>query len=145
MDGDSQPLRVGDHAEQELLLTRDDVVRLATELGDPNPLHHDEAVAAGSRFGGLIACGGHLIGLLTSACAAFTTPHGPGVGLGFTYQLRRAARAGTTLRLRWEVTSVEHSPKLRGDVIRLVGAIRDESGAVLVEGEGTVLARADLG
>ena len=77
-------LRPGDHAEQERLLTREDVVRLATELGDPNPLHHDEAVAARSRFGGLIACGGHLVGLLTSACAAFTTPHGPGVGLAFS-------------------------------------------------------------
>jgi len=138
-------LRPGDHAEQELVLTREDVVRLATELGDPNPLHHDEAVAARSRFGGLIACGGHLVGLLTSACAAFTTAHGPGVGLAFSYQLRRAARAGTRLRLRWEVISVERSEKPRGDVMRLVGSIRDEDGALLVSGEGSVLERDDLG
>jgi 3-hydroxybutyryl-CoA dehydratase len=138
-------LRPGDHAEQELLLTREDVVRLATELGDPNPLHHDEAVAAASRFGGLIACGGHLVGLLTSACAAFTTAHGPGVGLAFSYQLRRAARAGTRLRLRWEVISVERSEKPRGDLMRLVGSIRDEDGALLVSGEGSVLSRDDLG
>jgi len=138
-------LHPGDQDEQELLLTREDVVRLATELGDPNPLHHDEAVAVASRFGGLIACGGHLIGLLTSACAAFTTAHGPGVGLAFSYELRRAARAGTRLRLRWEVTSVEHSEKLRGEVVRLTGSIRDEEGALLVSGEGSVLSRDDLG
>ena len=138
-------LRPGDHAEQELLLTREDVLRLATELGDPNPLHHDEAVAVRSRFGGLIACGGHLIGLLTSACAAFTTAHGPGVGLAFSYQLRRAARAGTRLRLRWEVTSVEPSEKLRGEVVHLAGSIRDGEGALLVSGEGSILARDDLG
>ena len=138
-------LRPGDHAEQELLLTREDVIRLATELGDPNPLHHDEAVAARSRFGGLIACGGHLVGLLTSACAAFTTAHGPGVGLAFSYQLRRAARAGTRLRLSWEVVSVERSERPKGEVVRLAGAIRDEDGALLVSGEGSVLARDDLG
>ena len=134
-------LHPGDHAEQELLLTREDVIRLATELGDPNPLHHDEAVAVRSRFGGLIACGGHL----TSACAAFTTAHGPGVGLAFSYQLRRAARAGTRLRLRWEVTSVQPSEKLRGEVVHLAGSIRDGEGALLVSGEGSILARDDLG
>ncbi|HYS79272.1 MAG TPA: MaoC family dehydratase [Anaeromyxobacteraceae bacterium] len=138
-------LRPGDHAEQERLLTREDVVRLATELGDPNPLHHDEAVAARSRFGGLIACGGHLVGLLTSACAAFTTPHGPGVGLAFSYQLRRAARAGTRLRLRWDVLSVERSERPRGELVRLAGSIRDEDGVLLVSGEGSILARDDLG
>jgi acyl dehydratase len=139
-------LRPGDRAEQELELTREDVVRLAAELGDPNPLHRDERAAAASRFGGLIACGGHLLGLLTSACAAFTTPHGPAVGLGFAYELRRAARAGTRLRLRWEVTAVERSEKLRGDVISLAGAIEDASdGAVLVTGAGRVLSRGDLG
>ena len=138
-------LRPGDHAEQERLLTREDVVRLATELGDPNPLHHDEAIAARSRFGGLIACGGHLVGLLTSACAAFTTPHGPGVGLAFSYQLRRAARAGTRLRLRWDVLSVERSERPRGELVRLAGSIRDEDGVLLVSGEGSILARDDLG
>jgi acyl dehydratase len=139
-------LRPGDRAEKSVLLTRADVVRLATELGDPNPLHHDEQVAAASRFGGLIASGGHLIGLLTSFCAAFTTSRGPGVGLGFSYELRRAARAGTILRLRWEVTALEHSEKLRGDVVTLEGAMEDASdGAVLVKGTGRILARGDLG
>jgi acyl dehydratase len=141
-----RPLRLGDRAEKELLLTREDVVRLATELGDPNPLHHDERVAAASRFGGLIASGGHLIGLLTSFCAAFTTSHGPGVGLGFSYELRRAARAGTTLRLRWEVTALERSEKLRGEIVTLEGTIEDASDrTVLVKGTGRVLARDDLG
>jgi 3-hydroxybutyryl-CoA dehydratase len=141
-----RPLRVGDRAEKELLLTREDVIRLATELGDPNPLHHDERIAAASRFGGLIASGGHLIGLLTSFCAAFTTSRGPGVGLGFSYELRRAARVGTPLRLRWEVTAVDRSEKLRGEVVTLEGAIEDaRDGAVLVTGAGRVLAREDLG
>ncbi|GEJ56796.1 MaoC family dehydratase [Anaeromyxobacter diazotrophicus] len=142
----ARPLRVGDRAEKELVLDRAEVVRLATELGDPNPLHHDEAVARASRFGGLIASGGHLLGLLTSFCAAFTTGYGPGVGLGFSYELRRAALAGTPVRLRWEVTAVERSERLRGDVVTLAGAIEDaRDGTVLVTGAGRVLARGDLG
>ncbi len=137
-------LNPGNHAEKDLLLTREDVIRLARELGDPNPLHHDEAAAARSRFGGLIASGGHLIGLLTSFCAAFTTAHGRCVGLGFSYELRKAAPAGATLRMRWEVVSIERSEQLRGDVIELAGEIRVAAGALLVTGSGRVLAREDL-
>ena len=138
-------LRPGDHLEQTVAITSDDVVRLATELGDPNPLHHDAAAAVRSRFGGLIACGGHVIGLLTSACAAFTSPHGPGVGLGFTYTLRKAARAGERFTMRWEVLSVERSERLRGNLVRLRGTMRDAAGALVVEGAAEVLQRADLG
>jgi len=138
-------LEPGDHAQKELLLTRDEVVRMAAELGDPNPLHHDQVAAARSRFGGLIAAGGHLIGLLTGFGAAFTSAHGPCVGLGFSFELRRAALAGTTLRLRWEVLSVERSERLRGEVVALAGEIRDAaSGVVLVTASGKVLARGDL-
>jgi acyl dehydratase len=135
------PLRPGDGAERELLLTREDVVRLARELGDPNPLHHDLEAARASQFGDLIASGGHLIGLLTSFCAAFTTPRGPGLGLGFSYELRRAARVGSRLRLRWKVVSVSRSERPRGDLVVLTGEIRDGEERLLVRGEGRVLMR----
>ncbi|HUK65998.1 MAG TPA: MaoC family dehydratase [Anaeromyxobacteraceae bacterium] len=138
------PLRPGEVAEREVLLTREAVVRLATELGDPNPLHHDLELARASRFGDLIASGGHLIGLLTSFCAAFTTPRGPGLGLAFSYELRRAARAGTRLRLRWKVRAVEHSEKPRGEIVLLEGEIRDGEDTLLVRGEGKVLMREEL-
>jgi acyl dehydratase len=139
-------LKPGDRAEKELVLSRDEVIRFATELGDPNPLHHDEAVARRSRFGGLIASGGHAIGLLTSFCAAFTTAQGPGVGIGFSYKLRRAIHPGQPLRLRWEVTAVERSERLRGEIASLTGAIEDaRDGTVLVAATGRVLSRGDLG
>ncbi|HTT72176.1 MAG TPA: MaoC family dehydratase [Anaeromyxobacteraceae bacterium] len=137
----ARALRPGDRAERELVLTREDLMRLASELGDPNPLHHDEALARASRFGGLIASGGHLIGLLTSFCAAFTTPYGPSVGLAFSYELRRAARAGARLVLSWQVVSVAPSTRPRGERVVLEGQIRDGEGALLVSGRGEVLMR----
>ncbi|HEX9290002.1 MAG TPA: MaoC family dehydratase [Anaeromyxobacteraceae bacterium] len=139
-----RPLQRGDAEEKELLLTAGDIVRWATLSGDPNPLHHDEAVARASRFGTLIASGGHLVALLTSFCAAFTTARGPGLGLEFSYQLRKAARAGETLRLRWEVTAVERSEKLGGDLVFLDGEIRDGRGTLLVAGKGKILSKATL-
>jgi len=135
------PLRVGDFAVREVPLTAEDIVRYATLCGDTNPLHHDEAAARKSRFGGLIASGAHTIALLTGFCAAFTTSRAPCVGLEFSYQLRRAARAGDVLHLRWEVVAVEASEKLGGDLITLRGELRDQGGALLVGASGKVLAR----
>ena len=137
-------LRPGDQATKEVFLTREEVVRMAQELGDPNPLHHDEAHAAHSRFGGIIAAGGHVIGLLTSFGAAFTTAHGPCVGLEFSFRLRRAVPAGSSLRLRWEVLSVEPSKRLRGQLVTLAGEARDAEGTLLVTARGKVLAREDF-
>ena len=135
------PLRVGDFAVLEVPLTAGDIVRYATLCGDTNPLHHDEAAARASRFGGLIASGAHTIALLTGFCAAFTTSRAPCVGLEFSCQLRRAARAGDVLHLRWEVVAVEASEKLGGDLITLRGELRDQGGALLVDASGKVLAR----
>ena len=134
------PLRVGEFAVREIPLTAEDIVRYATLCGDTNPLHHDEAAARSSRFGGLIASGAHTLALLTGFCAAFTTSRAPCVGLEFSYQLRRAARAGDTLRMRWEVVAVEPSAKLGGDLVTLRGEIRDKGEALLVTASGKVLA-----
>ncbi len=135
------PLRVGDAADREVPLTAEDIVRYAALCGDTNPLHHDEAAARRSRFGGLIASGAHTLALLTGFCAAFTTSRAPCVGLEFSYQLRRAARAGDVLRMRWEVVGVERSERLAGEVATLRGEIRDQGGALLVAASGKVLAR----
>jgi acyl dehydratase len=45
-------------------------IELFTELtGDRNPLHYDEALAARSRFGGIIVQGGVTSGLLNAVVA----------------------------------------------------------------------------
>jgi 3-hydroxybutyryl-CoA dehydratase len=137
-------LHVGDAEARDVLLTAEDIARHATSFGDTNPLHHDEAAARASAFGGLIASGAHTAALLTGFCAGFTTSRTPAVGLEFSYQFRRAARAGDLFRMRWEVTGVERSPKLGGELITLAAEARDGEGRLLVSGAGKVLAKAVL-
>jgi acyl dehydratase len=133
--------RVGDATAREVVLTAEDVRRYAALLGDTNPLHHDEAVARASRFGGLIASGAHLAGILSAFCAAFTSSRVPVVGLDFRFHFRKAARAGEAITMRWEVAKVVPSAKLGGDLVTLAGEIRDGHGALLVAAQGTVLAK----
>ena len=62
------------------------------------------------------------------------------MGLETSFTFRRAARAGTTVVLRWEVTKVERSEKLKGDLVTLSGSIRDRAGGeLLVEARGKMV------
>ena len=54
---------VGQKASRTLTVTAEHVRIYAELTGDRNPLHFDEAFAAGTRFGRLVAQGGLTTGL----------------------------------------------------------------------------------
>jgi len=60
---------VGTTASRTRTVTRDDIIRFTEMTGDRNPLHYDEAIAAASRFGGIIVQGGVTSGLLNAVVA----------------------------------------------------------------------------
>jgi len=133
--------RPGDAYARTVTLTAEEIGRFASLSGDTNPLHHDEAHARQSSFGGLIASGAHLAALLLGTLAGQVTRETPSVGLDFSLQFRRAARAGDTLAIRWEVTAVAQSERLRGDLVTLTCEARNQAGQVVATGSGLVLAR----
>lgn len=120
-------LRVGARIERELSLDAGAIRAGAASVGDENPLHHDEAFAARSRFGGLIASGAHMAGLLCGLAAKGFGPPDPngrgGVGVDYSVRFLAPVRAGRSLRMEWVVAAVE--PKARGKIARLEGRIVD--------------------
>ena len=98
---------------------------IATAAGDENPLHHDAAFAAATRFGGLIASGTHHGALMMGLVATELTRHGAGVGLEFGLTFRKPVRAGSTMRLEWVVTTIEKAPRLGGWEVRMEGTVTD--------------------
>ncbi len=58
-------LVVGQKAVTSITLTPDHVATYAQLTGDYNPLHFDEAFAAGTKFGGLVVQGGLTTGFLS--------------------------------------------------------------------------------
>ena len=75
-------LTVGQTASRELKVTPKMVQAYAEITGDYNPLHFDEAFAAKTRFGRLMAQGGIATGLLHALVAMDM----PGAGTVFTKQ-----------------------------------------------------------
>ncbi|MEO1092311.1 MAG: MaoC family dehydratase [Pseudomonadota bacterium] len=84
---------VGQRAERSRTTSMQDVQRFTAMTGDRNPIHYDEALAAASRFGGLVVQGGVTTGLL-NAVVAEDLP-GPGtVFLETNWRFVQAVRVG---------------------------------------------------
>ena len=97
---------VGDRAERLVVVSDEQLERFALATGDRNPIHFDDAYAAETRFGGRIAHG-MLVGGLISALLAAELP-GPGtVYLAQELRFRAPVRPGDQLRCEVEVTELD--------------------------------------
>ena len=117
---------IGETFERRVRFTKNDIVRFADEVGDANPLHHDEAYADSSRFGGLIASGAHSVAIAIAMCGSRATPDRPGVGLEFAFEMLGAAKRDEEIVFRWEVVATEPSERPRGTIVRLRGSATAE-------------------
>src|SRR5262245_7833352 len=73
----------------EVRLTPTMVAAYAHAAGDNNPVHHDGAFAASTRYGRLIASGTHTTALLLGLTASHFSMKGAMVGLEFWVRFRR--------------------------------------------------------
>lgn len=122
--------KIGDSATRSLTLTAEDVESYARITGDRNPLHFDEAFAAGTKFGRLVVQGGLTTGLL-HALVAMDLP-GPGtVFLSQDWKFTAPVYIGDTITAMATVLSV-HETK---PVTRLSIEVARDGGETVLEGE----------
>jgi 3-hydroxybutyryl-CoA dehydratase len=127
-------LSLGQSAEMTHVVGEQDLVAFAAVSGDTNPVHLDEAYAAGTPFGGRIAHG-MLSAAYISAVLGTKLP-GPGaIYLSQQMRFRRPVRIGDEVTARATITALEEK---RGQVtletVCLVG------GKAVLDGEAVVLA-----
>jgi 3-hydroxybutyryl-CoA dehydratase len=127
-------IAVGDRCERTFHVSDETIERFGAASGDRNPVHFDDAYAAGTPFGGRIAHG-MLTAAFVSATIAGDLP-GPGsIYLGQTLRFRRPVRPGDDVRVVLEVTGHEAARR------RVTLDTRAYVGDTLVlDGEATVLA-----
>jgi 3-hydroxybutyryl-CoA dehydratase len=129
-----EDLSVGQSAELTRVASAAAVERFAEVSGDDNPIHLDEAYAAGTSFGGRIAHG-LLAGAYISAVLGTRLP-GPGaIYLNQSLRFRRPVRLGDAVTARVTVTALD--PARAQATLETVCTV---AGKVVVEGEAVVLA-----
>lgn len=128
---------VGEKFSKRHTFNEDAVRAFATLTGDTNPLHHDSAVAARSRYGGLIVSGAHTTALILGRTAAHFSQNFSVVGISFWVDFRQAVLADAAVHLEWEVVATS----MKGDTAQRVALRRglcDESGQLCVLATGIV-------
>jgi len=112
----------------------DEMVRSFAEVtGDANPVHLDEAYAAGTRFGRRIAHGMLVAGMI-SATLANDLP-GPGtIYLGQTLTFKKPVFPGDAITVRVEVLSVRPDKP----IVTLGTVCTNQDGEVVLDGEAVV-------
>jgi len=123
-------MRIGDRFAKEIVFTADAIRAFASSIGDTNPLHHDEAAAAASPFGRIIASGAHSFSLMLAAVPDYLKAWTPNVGLEASVRLLRPVHAGDRAQAEWEVTEITDAPKLKGWVVTVSGRLTRDDGVV---------------
>jgi acyl dehydratase len=124
---------VGEKASRTRRVRGEDIALFTELTGDRNPLHYDEAAAAGSRFGGIIVQGGVTTGLL-NAVVAEDLP-GPGsVFLHVDWSFTAPVRPGD------EITAEVEVLEARADkpITKLRTTITNQEGTVVLDGTALV-------
>jgi len=123
----------------DVTLSPESVIAFANAAGDNNPIHHDAAFAAATRFGRPTASGPHTTALLLALTAAHFSKQGAMLGLEFWVRFRRPIYADETIRLEWMVVKVTPNEKLRGEIVELRGRIKGQDGKTALGARGRVL------
>ena len=128
---------VGDTFEADFAFTAEEIPRMATLLGDLNPVHHTPA----PEYGVLIASGPHIAGLVMAYQAAYFTRHAPSLGRTWGIRFRAPILADETLHVVWTVTALE--PHRRGLLVTLeaIGTVErngEQITAITVDATGVI-------
>ena len=127
-------LQPGEKASRTTPITDDMIRRFAELTSDTNPVHLDDAYAAGTRFGRRIAHGMIAAGLISAALA--NDLPGPGtVYLSQTLQFKAPVYPGDTITTTVEVKSVRPDKP----IVTLITVCRNQHEKVVLEGEAVVL------
>lgn len=124
-------ISVGDRVEFHKTIGEDDVEWFAAATGDTNRLHLDDDFASESRFGGRIAHGTLVSGLISAALARL-----PGLTVYLSQDVRflMPVELGDELRAVCEVVEA-----LGDDKYRLTTEVYTQSNEQVIDGEAVVL------
>lgn len=135
---------IGERIVGQVSLTHDEVATFARLSGDLNPLHYDEAYARQTRFESVIVSGPQLVSLMMGLTATYFSRGTAMLGLEFTFQFRQAVKVGETVRMEWQIVTVEPKASLQGVIAGLEGQAINDRDQVVLTGSGKVLIIATL-
>ena len=128
-------LKIGDRANRTKTITDEDVQNFAKASGDTNPVHLDDAYAAGTRFGRRIAHG-MLTGSLISAILGNDLPGQGTIYLGQEFKFKAPVYIGDTITATVELVQFREDKR----IATFHTTCTNQDGVLVVDGEAVVIA-----
>ncbi len=125
---------IGQQAQSSKTVTEQDVVGFAEITGDRNPLHLDEEFARTTRFGGRIAHGALLFGLLSGVMGT-QLPGAGGINLSQTLRFLQPVRLNDTITAIVTVTAI----RVDKGILTLKNECFNQRGEKVAEGEAIAM------
>jgi acyl dehydratase/CBS domain-containing protein len=129
--GQEKQIDVGDSVRFSKVLSAEDVETFAEVTGDTNRLHLDEEFASASRFGGRIAHGALVVGVISAALARL-----PGMVIYLSQDVSYLGPVPIGDRVTARCTVVE---RVGDDRFRLTTAVETDDGETVIDGEAVVI------
>ncbi len=129
------PLKIGDRASRTKTITDEDVRLFARVSGDTNPVHLDDAYAAGTRFGRRIAHG-MLTGSLISAILGNDLPGHGSIYLGQEFKFKAPVFIGDTITATVELIAYREDKRIATFKTTCI----NQDGTLVLEGQAVVIA-----
>jgi len=126
-------ITIGQTAEFEQVISDEDMAAFASLTGNLNPLHTDEAYAAGTQFGGIIVYG-MLAASYFSTLLGMYLPGKRALCLSQSFDYRKPIRPGEKVIVKGTVT--HRSPATR--ILTIKTEVLNERGEACVDGSATV-------
>ncbi|MGC3027778.1 MaoC family dehydratase [Burkholderia sp. DN3021] len=134
---DTSAIETGYRFSRSQICNDNEARAFALASGDDNPLHHDAAYAATTRFGRPIVSGTYTVALLMGLAASHFARMGEVVGVRFQFELLQPVFPDERIDLAWEVSAIR--PHRNGRLLDLDGSVKDEAGRPCVRATGSVL------
>jgi acyl dehydratase len=129
---------VGETFATSLTVTEAHLVLAAGLFGDFNPLHVDEAHAAGTRFRGRVLHGPFTSALMSAPIGAYF--HTTAIAyLEHNCRFTAPVRPGDTLRTTWTIVARSPKPKQGGGLVELAARCENQEGEQVAEASGKIL------
>ncbi|RAI41945.1 MaoC family dehydratase [Rhodoplanes roseus] len=111
----------------------------ATMAGDKNPLHHDAAFAAATRYKTPIVSGPQMAAQLMGFLASHYAAKGAVIGHDISFRFHVPIPVDQEITLEWAVETVTKAPHLKSDVVVLRGRILMADGKVATTAKARIL------
>jgi len=131
--------KIGEKFSESLTLTPEETKAFSRAARDFNPLHHDEEIAANSRYKRLIASGTQTGAHLMALPATYFSRRYDVVGLDFSLRFHKPVYADETIHLEWEVVDVTPMSSNTADVVEMKGRVTNSNGDLAIAATGRVM------